>query len=499
MLSRILGFVRDMVIANYFGTRAFADAFFVAFRIPNLLRRLTAEGALSSAFVPLFSKTLIKDRRSAFRLANNLIWHMTFFITIVVVVGVVFAPALLEVMAVGFADDPEKFRLTVNLTRLVFPYILFISLAAVVMGILNSMNHFAAPAASPILLNVSFILCVVYLRDYFELPVYALAAGVLIGGVAQLAIQIPFAIKKGFVFSFVFDPRSKLLRKIVFLIMPATFGIAVAEINMFVDTILASLLKDGSVSYLYYANRLMQFPLGVFAISISTALLPALSYHAGNDEPEKMAEKLSRSLRVAMFLILPSSAGLIVLREPIIVILFERGAFDYQSTVNTCFALAFYAVGLMAFSGVKILATAFYALGDTKTPVKFAAVTMLLNIALNLALMGPLEHGGLALATSLASWVNLFLLAFFLQKRLGGIDSRGILKSFAITSFASGVMALFVFSSWPLFFGSGYKVSSLILIIFSAAVFYFFMGRLLGLRESANISDFLKKKLFPPQ
>ncbi|GMT42700.1 MAG: putative lipid II flippase MurJ [bacterium] len=494
LFSRILGFLRDIIIANYFGTRAAADAFFMAFRIPSLLRRLTAEGALSAAFVPLFAKTLLKDRREAFRLANNLIFHMTLFTTLIVVAGVTFTPWLLKIIAVGFIDDPQKFQLTVNLTRLVFPYLLFISLAAIIMGILNSLHHFAAPAAAPILLNVSFILCIILLRDFFELPVYALAAGVLIGGFLQLAVQIPFAVKNGFVFSFVFDPRSALLKKVVLLTLPATFGVAVAEVNMFVDTMLASMLKEGSISYLYYANRMMLFPMGIFAISISTALLPALSYHAGKNEPQKMIEKLSASLRTMMLLIMPSMVGLIALRVPIIEILFERGAFDHSSTLNTGFALACYSSGLLAFSGVKLFTAAFYALGDTKTPVILATLAMVLNIVLNLLLMGPLAHGGLALATSIASWVNIAGLAIILRKRLGTIDGPSLLKSFTITGTASVVMAAFIFFSWEFFFGGGHSPAGLILIITSASILYFILCWIMGSKEIKHFAVLLKEK-----
>ena len=495
LISRILGFLRDIVIANFFGAQSAADAFFMAFRIPNLLRRLTAEGALSAAFVPLFTKTLLKDRAEAIRLANNVLFHLTLLTTLIMVVGIIFAEPLLKVIAVGFTDDPEKFRLTVTLTRLLFPYLIFVSLAAIVMGILNSMHHFAAPAAAPIMLNVSFILCAVFLHDYFRLPVYALAAGVLIGGFGQLAVQIPFAIKKGFVFSFVFDTRSPLLKKVMLLTLPAAAGMAVAEINMFVDTMLASLLKEGSVSFLYYANRLVQFPLGVFAIAISTALLPALARHAGNNDTQGIIDTLSRSVRTAMFLIIPSTAGLIVLREPIIEILFERGAFDHAATMNTAFALAFYSVGLLAFSGVKLFVSAFYAVGDTKTPVKIAVYSMLLNIVLNLLLMGPLQHGGLALATALASWVNILALGFLLRKRLGSIDGVRIFKTFALTGLITLGMTAAIVLSWDLFFANGFTAGGLAFIILFAVFFYFAACRLFGQSEAVEFTKFLKEKL----
>ena len=493
LLSRLLGFVRDIVIANYFGTKSAADAFFMAFRIPNLLRRLTAEGALSAAFVPLFTKTLLKDRQEAFKLANNVLFHLTLFTAIIMIAGIVFAEPLLKLIAIGFTDDPEKFQLTVSLTRLVFPYLMFVSLAAIMMGILNSMHHFAAPAAAPIMLNISFIVSAIFLRDYFDLPVYALAVGVLIGGFLQLAIQIPFAIKNGFVFSFVFDPRSDLLKKVLILTLPATLGTAVAEINMFVDTMLASMLKEGSVSYLYYANRLVMFPLGVFAVAISTALLPTLSRHAGKNENDKIIDTLSLSIRGAMFLIVPSTVGLIILRVPIIEVLFERGAFDHAATLNTAFALGFYAVGLLAFSGVKLFVSAFYAIGDTKTPVKLAMISMLINIALNLILMGPLQHGGLALATALASWINLAGLVYFLKKRFGTVDGKTLLKSFLITALISLAMAAAIALAWGYLFASGFSASGLAGIILLAGLFYFALSYIFGQPEAKRLTAFIRK------
>ena len=494
LLSRLLGFVRDMVIANYFGTKGAADAFFMAFRIPNLLRRLTAEGALSAAFVPLFTKTLLKDRAQAFRLANNILFHLTLFTTAIVIAGIVFAEPFLRLIAIGFTDDPEKFQLTVSLTQLIFPYLIFVSLAAIMMGILNSMHHFAAPAASPVMLNISFIVCTIFLRDYFDLPVYAVAVGVLIGGFLQLAIQIPFAIKKGFVFSFVFDPRSDLLKKVLLLTLPATVGIAAAEINMLVDAMLASMLDEGSVSYLFYSNRLVQFPLGVFAIAISTALLPALSHHAGKNENNKIIDTLSLSIRGAMFLIVPSTVGLIILREPIIEVLFERGAFDHAATLNTAFALAFYAVGLLAYSGVKLFVSAFYAIGDTKTPVKLAVISMLLNIVLNLILMGPLKHGGLALATALASWINLLGLVYLLKKRFGNIDGKTLFKSFLVTTLISLAMAGIIALSWGYLFASGFSAGGLAGIILLAGLFYIALSYIFGQSEAKRFVSFIKGK-----
>ena len=495
LVSRVFGFARDMVIANFFGAGSIADAFFIAFRIPNLLRRLTAEGALSAAFIPLFAKTLQKNREEAFRLANNLLSVLTLILVLIVTIGIIFTPALLKVIAIGFTDEQEKFQLTVHMTRLLFPYLIFISLAAVLMGILNTLNHFASPAASPVMLNISIILSAIFLRESFELPVYALVAGVLIGGVLQLAIQIPYAVKHGFIFKPVFDLKSDLLRKVFSLTIPAMFGVAVAEINMFVDTILASLLKEGSVSYLYYGNRLVQFPLGVFGIAMSTALLPALSFQAADKNPAKMVETISRSFRAIMLLVIPSTIGLVVLRDPIVNILFERGEFDAVSTVNTGIAVGYYCAGLLGFVGVKIFVSGFYALGDTKTPVKVASVAMLVNIIFNLILMGPLQHGGLALATSIASFVNLAILIYLIRGRLGNIDGPRILRSFFMLSFASVLMGGFIYTGWEYFFPTEYTVAGLVIAITLSVVVYMAVVWILGLEELRDIVNSVKSKL----
>ncbi len=494
LLSRIFGFARDMVVANYFGTKSMADAFFVAFRIPNMLRQLTAEGALSAAFVPLFAKTIIDDREKAFRFANNLLTVLTIFLTGITVLGIIFAPLLLKGFAAGFTDQPEKFQLTVHLTRLLFPYLIFISLAAVFMGMLNTMHHFSSPAASPVMLNAAIILAAVFLRDAFELPVYALVVGVLAGGVLQLAIQVPFALRHGWSFRWNFRPGDELIRRIVFLTIPATFGIAVAEINLFVDTMLASLLDEGAVSYLYYAQRLVQFPMGLFGVAMSTALLPTLSAQSGRQETGLMVETLSKSYRATMFLIIPSMVGLFVLREPIVQLIYEHGEFTHLSTRHTAFTLAFFCLGLLGFSGVKIFVSAFYAMGDTRTPVKIAAVAMVLNIVFNLILMKPLQAGGLALATSLSSTINMLALVWLLRKRLGGLDGARIWNSFGRIALAAGAMAAVIYAGWGSIFGGGYTVAGLAVMMVLAAVAYLAATAMLKLEEIGYVTAALRRK-----
>ncbi|MBI3581665.1 MAG: murein biosynthesis integral membrane protein MurJ [Nitrospinae bacterium] len=494
LLSRVFGFLRDMVVANYFGARSAADAFFVAFRIPNMFRQLTAEGALSAAFVPLFTKTMMEDREKAMRFANNLLVTLTVALTGAVVVMIIFSPLLLKVIAIGFTGDAAKFDLTVNLTRLLFPYLIFISLAAVFMGMLNSFHHFSSPAASPVLLNLAIIVCTIFLRGYFSLPVYALVVGVLLGGLLQLAVQVPFAIREGFVFRPVFDPGSRLIRRVVTLSIPATFGIAVAEVNLLVDTMLASLLGEGAVSYLYYAQRLVQFPMGVFGVAMSTALLPTLSRQSSGGQAGKMVETVSESFRITMFLIIPSMVGLFALREPIVRLIYEHGEFTRLHTANTAFTLAFFTLGLLSFSGVKIFVSAFYAMGDTKTPVKIAALAMALNVALNLILMWPLKQAGLALATSMSSTINMALLAWLLRKRLGRLDGRRIFKSFKGITFSALVMAGVIYGAWGPLFGGGYTVAGLLAMLAIAGFSYFVAAFALRLEETSRLYDGFKRR-----
>jgi len=447
LLSRIFGLLRDVVIAGYFGAGMASDAFFVAFRIPNLLRRLFAEGSLTIAFVPVFTEYLAKDgEAAAFVFARSALRLISILLAVAAVAGILLAPLIVRVMAPGFMASPEKLALTITLTRLMFPYIFFIGLVALCMGILNTLGHFAAPALAPVMLNLAMIAAVLFLSPHLPNPVYGLAVGVLIGGLLQLLLQLPFLLRKGVVFwqsANLFHPGMKQIGK---LMLPAVFGAAVYQINILVGTLLASLLPDGSVSYLYYADRLVQFPLGIFAIAAATAVLPSFSRYAAVQNNKALGETFGYAMRLVFFITIPSMVGLILLREPIVGLLFRRGAFDSQTTALTATALLYYGIGLWAFSAVRIVVTLFYALQDTRTPVKMAAISIFVNMILGLLLMWPLRHGGLALATSLASMVNLYLLVRALRKKLGLIDWGEILLSIKKTIFCSGIMGLVVFA-----------------------------------------------------
>lgn len=429
-ISRVLGYVRDAVVAYFFGATMSADAFFVAFRIPNLLRRLFAEGSLTIAFVPVFSEYLEKKGKDeALKMAGAAFRLLGLILAGVTILGVVFAPAIVKVIAPGFAQDPEKLALTVTLTRITFPYIFFIGLVALCMGILNTMRHFAAPALAPVFLNIAMIGSVALFASRFDPPILALAIGVIIGGVLQLALQAPFMAKKGFSLFGELTLSHPGIKQVAILMGPAVFGAAVYQINIVVGTILASLLPSGSVSYLYYADRLTQLPLGVFGIALATATLPSLSRQAAKNDMAGLKDSFSYSMGLVFFISAPAAVGLIILGEPIVAFLFQRGAFDQEATRLTAQALLCYALGLCAFSGVRIVVSVFYALQDTVTPVRIAVISLAANIVFSLALMGPMLHAGLALATSLASVLNLALLTCLLRKKLGLLHGKKILFS----------------------------------------------------------------------
>jgi putative peptidoglycan lipid II flippase len=455
LLSRIFGYVRDMVLASFFGAGMTADAFIAAFRIPNLLRRLFGEGSLSLAFVPVFTDALANgDHKDALRLALSSLKLLLVCLSVIAVIGVVAAPTLIQVVAPGFSDSPQKMALTVTLTRIMFPYIILIGLVALCMGILNVLGHFAAPAAAPVLLNLAMIgsvACVSRFSDSETVQVMGLAVGVLVGGVLQLALQLPYLVRHGVRFwqrSGLWHPR---MRTVGLLMLPAIFGAAVYQINILVGTLLASLLPEGSVSYLYYADRLVQFPLGLFAQAVATAVLPSLSRQAANGDYAGMGDTFGHAMSLVLFLTIPAMIGLIILREPIVALLFQRGAFDNQATRLTSDALLYYALGLWAFAAVRIVVSTFYALQDTRTPVMIATFSIATNILLGIALMGPMKHCGLALATALSSIVNLALLVYILRKKLGLIRWRRIVSSGSKTLVASGLMALGVVLTCRLF------------------------------------------------
>ncbi len=442
MLSRVMGFVRDLVIAHFLGASTGADAFFVAFRIPNLLRRLFAEGALSAAFVPTYVETLRRDGLTeGERLARVTFTFTAIVLFLVTVAGIAFSPWIVRIIAPGFVKNPDQFLLTVGLNRIMFPYIFFISLTILASGVLNSMGRFGAPAAAPIILNVCMITAVAISCSFFNVgPNYALAWGVTAAGILQLALQIPFMSACGIRIRPNFDFRHPALRRIGKLFVPVALGGAVYQVNVMISTILASMLAAGGVSYLYYADRLVELPLGVFAIALGTAVLPSMSRQAADGNIAGLRETVSYSLRLIAFFTIPASVALIVLRVPIIAVLFQRGAFGVTDTIETAYALFWYTVGLWAYSGLKVVNQAFFSMKDTRTPVYASIGALIVNLAGGLLLMGPMRQGGLALATSIAAAVNLLILFIILTRRLGGPPDGGLVSSLLKFSTAAAVM-----------------------------------------------------------
>jgi putative peptidoglycan lipid II flippase len=430
LLSRILGFFRDMVIANFFGVGMAADAFFVAFRIPNLWRRLVGEGSLTISFIPVYTEYLTQRSEEETRKVTHVAFTIAGVILLILtVLGILFSPILIRIVAPGFIQIPEKFALTVTLNKIIFPYLFFMGLFALCMGILNSYRHFFAPAIAPIFLNISIIVSVFLFYHTFKVPVMTLALGVLAGGVIQFLFQIPFLWKKRITFRFNFNFRNPAIKRIGLLMVPGLIGSGLYQIDTFIDMIFASFLPSGSVSYLFFADRLMEFPLGIFAIAFGMASLPSLSRLASQGKMEELKETLSFTFRLVSFISVPAMVGLIALKTPIINLLFQRGLFDYSATEKTAFALLFYSVGLWAIAGSRIIAPAFYSLQDTWTPMKIALICLGANVIFRAVLIFPLMHGGLALATSLSSTLNLILLFRKVGPKLGGIDIRKNIRS----------------------------------------------------------------------
>lgn len=429
--SRILGFARDMVLARLFGATPAADAFFVAYRIPNLLRELFAEGSMSSAFIPVFTEYhQLRAKRDAWELASAVFTTLLTILTAVTLLGLLASPAIVWLLAPGFHGDPERLAMTTLLTRIMFPYLLFISLAALAMGVLNSLRAFAAPAFSPVVFNVCIIAAAFLLAPLLAEPIFGVAVGVVLGGAAQFVMQLPGLRRRGYLFRWRFEPGHPGVRRIGRLLVPSLLGMSVTQVNITVSTILASFFAGGP-TYLFYGMRLIQFPLGIFGVALSTAILPTLSAQAARGSLDELRRTVGFGLRMILFIILPSMLGLILLRRPIVHLFFEHGTFTAADTAATATALLCYAVGLWSFAGVRIIVAAYYSLKDTTTPAVAAAVAVGANILLSLLLMGPLQYAGLALATALASMVNGTILIAVLNRRLGGVDWRAVGRSAA--------------------------------------------------------------------
>jgi len=449
MASRVLGVAREMVLAAFFGASGGIemDAFNVAFRIPNLLRDLFAEGAMTAAFVPAFTRTLTTEGRdAAWRLGNLVINALLVITGSIVVIGILFAAPITRAFAPWFADTPGKLELTTELTRIMLPFFATVAVAVAMMGMLNSLRRFFIPALSPAMFNVATILCAFTLVPVMPRlglhAIVAIAVGTILGGIGQIALQWPLLRKEGFRYQPIVDFKDPKLLEVLRLMGPGTLGLAAVQINVFVNTYLATSQEQGSVSWLNYAFRLMYLPIGLFGVSIATAALPEIARRANEGDTAGMRHTISSALRMMLMLNVPATIGLIALSRPIVGLLLERGHFRPYDTAATAAALIFYAPGLVGYSAVKIASPSFYSLRDSRTPVIVSVIAVLTNLTINLMLVRVMGYRGLALGTALAALVNAAALLWLLRRRLGGLDERRVLIATAKILAASAAMGI---------------------------------------------------------
>jgi putative peptidoglycan lipid II flippase len=497
LLSRILGYVRDMVVALAFGAGPVTDAFFVAFRIPNILRRLLGEGALATAIIPVFSDyTVNRPRAELARMLAVVLGAALVVLTMVSALGILAAPWIVWLMAPGFADDPGQWRLATLLTRLMFPYLLLVGVSALSMGALQAHGRFFAAALGPAVMNVGMIVAVTLLHTRMDPPIAALAIGVLVGGLGQVAVQIRDLRGQGLLVAPAFELRHPALRRIVRLLLPSVFGLAAVQVSVFMNTLLASLLPAGSISYLYYADRIMEFPLGIFGIALASAALPAMARAGATGNTQGVAETLNFALRMSFYIAAPATVGLILLRTPITRMLFERGQFGPAETAATATALIWYAVGLVGFSGGRIAAQAFYAISEPGTAVRWGALSVAAGIVAALALMGPLGHAGLAAASSIGAYVNVLGLAISARRRLGRLGGRAIVASALRTIVACVPLAAWcalLSALWPEAGARG-DLAIVALGVAGGAGVFWLASALVGAPERATLAAILPRR-----
>lgn len=486
MISRVLGFVRDMVIARYFGASMGADAFFVAFKIPNFFRRLFAEGAFSQAFVPVLAEAKEKRGHEAVKhLVDALSFRLGGILLVITAFGVFGSSLWMMVFAPGFMDEPEKFALASDMLAITFPYLLLISLVAFSSAIMNTYNQFAVPAFTPVFLNLVLITFAIWVSPLLEIPIMALAWGVLVAGVVQLLFHLPFLYRLGLLPSPTrqSDPGVGEVKRMM---IPALFGVSVAQINLLLDTVLASFLVTGSVSWLYYSDRLMEFPLGVFGVALATVVLPGLSKKAANEDWKGFRQDIDSALRLVLIIGLPATLGLLLLAEPLITTLFYYGEFTARDVSMSGMSLMAYSFGLLGFILVKILAPAFYARKDMKTPVKVAIIALVTNMVLNLIFIGPFAHVGLAAATAISAFVNSGLLYWYLRKQEVFKPLSGWAKLIIQVVVANAVLVAFLLWFTPpitewLLFNWSQRITWLFGLVFAVIAVYAISLLVLGL------------------
>jgi putative peptidoglycan lipid II flippase len=497
LVSRILGFVRDAVIARSFGAGLYTDAFFVAFRLPNLLRRLFAEGAFSQAFVPILGEYRnTRTPEETCSLIDHVATLLALALVVVSAVGIIAAPVIIYLTAPGFVANADKFAVTVQLLRITFPYILFISLTSFSGAILNTWSRFSVPAFTPTLLNISFIVFALWLAPYFDPPVMALAWAVFAGGVLQLGFQVPFLARLGTLPRFRFDLKDPGVWRILKLMGPAVFGVSIGQISLLINTIFASFLVTGSVSWLYYADRLMEFPTGLLGVALGTILLPSLTRSFAEKTSEEYSKLLDWGLRLTFLLALPCALALALLAVPLISTLFHHGVFGVEDVMMTRNALLGYSIGLLGLILVKVLAPGFYARQNIRTPVKIALFTLVATQLMNLAFVWQLRHAGLALAISLGACLNAGLLYYQLRRHDIFQPQPGwsvFLAKVALALLAMGVVlwwAMGLEAQW-LIAAIWWRVARLSMLVVAGAATYFASLWLLGFR----LNHFAKRTL----
>jgi len=442
--SRILGYVRDMVIYAEFGQNRLTDAYNAAFSIPDFLYMLLVGGALSSAFIPVFASYISTDREEDAWQAASIIFNLTITLMLLgIMLGVIFTPQLVYLLVPGFSPDISA--LTVKLTRIMFIQALFMGLSGLSMGILHSFKHFLMPAIGSVLYNLITVVLGWVLAVFFQLGIMGFSLGVVAGAIANFGVQVPKLIQLGLKYRFSFNLRHPGVRKIYALMAPVLVGLSVTQFNLFVNQNLGSGLPPGMLSALKTASRLMQIPIATFAIAVAVAIFPTLTENAAKNEMQKFKTNMSLGVRSIIFITLPAAAGLIALRVPIVRVLYQQGEFTYQATLATAHAVLFYSLGMVGYAAQQLLNRTFYALQDTLTPVGIGILSILINLIFNFTLIGPMGHGGLALAYSLAGLFNMVALLYFLRRKIGGINGRGLLISFARSLMASVIMGLVVY------------------------------------------------------
>jgi putative peptidoglycan lipid II flippase len=490
-ISRLFGYIRDSRIAFLLGTGDIADAYTIAYRIPNLIRRIVGEGAVSSAFIPVFSEYLTAGKRKeAWEFANAILAAAMVFLTVLTVLGILLSPWIVPVFAYGFKVTPGKLEITTVLNRIMFAYIGLISISALATGVLQSFNRFAAPAFAPVLLNLS-VIAFSFFSGFFSSPAIAMAVGVVVGGVLQVSIQLPGLIQSGWRFHWIWDLAHPGLVRVATLLAPRLFAVGIVHIDVLIGTQFAAAMIAGSAASITFADRIMELVLGGYVIALSTAILPLLSRQAVERRIDELKLTLNFAIRIVFFVTLPASVGLVLLRKPIIQVLFEHGEFTATSTELTARALLFFAVGLSGFAMVKIIVQAFYALHETRVPVIVASISLILNIVLNFLFFHPLQNGGPALATSLSAVFDVVALTTIFRWRFGAIGMREVGRSglkFGAAAAVMGVVGWWLIHVPGFYAGSlTHRAGALLVTILISSVTYFGSAYLLSVREIAEV------------